>query len=75
MIQELLQPGDVLVVEDGTPLAGALSLQLPANCSVVCAGEIYASIGYATGALLGAVAATPDRRHILFTGDGSARTG
>ena len=32
---------------------------------------MWCSIGYATGALLGASLASPDRRHILLTGEGS----
>lgn len=70
-MQDMLRPGDVVVVEDGTSLAGALSLRLPQGCTYICAGEVWGSIGYTTGALLGTLAAAPDRRHILFTGDGS----
>lgn len=70
-MQGLLKPGDVVVVEDGTSLAGAIALRLPEGCTYICAGEVWGSIGYATGSLLGTLAAAPERRHVFFTGDGS----
>ena len=45
-------------------------LKLPPNCTFV--GSInWGSIGYSVGALLGALTAAPERRHMLFVGDGS----
>jgi indolepyruvate decarboxylase len=70
-MQGFLKPGDVVIVEDGTSLAGAGGLRLCAGCTFLCAGQVWGSIGYTTGALLGALLAAPGRRHILFTGDGS----
>jgi indolepyruvate decarboxylase len=70
-MQSFLREGDVIIVEDGTSLAGAGGLKLPAGCTFLCAGQVWGSIGYTTGALLGALLAAPGRRHILFTGDGS----
>jgi indolepyruvate decarboxylase len=70
-MQGFLRAGDVVIVEDGTSLAGAGGLRLPAGCTFLCAGQVWGSIGYTTGALLGAMLAAPGRRHILFTGDGS----
>jgi indolepyruvate decarboxylase len=68
-LQGYLRPGDVLYVDNGTSFV-LLGLQLPANCTFV--GSInWGSIGYSVGALLGAMTAAPDRRHILFVGDGS----
>jgi indolepyruvate decarboxylase len=68
-IQGYLQPGDVLYVDNGTSFV-ILGLKLPPNCTFV--GSInWGSIGYSVGALLGALTAAPDRRHILFIGDGS----
>ena len=68
-IQRYLQPGDVLYVDNGTSFA-ILGLKFPANCTFV--GSInWGSIGYSVGALLGAMTAAPDRRHILLIGDGS----
>jgi indolepyruvate decarboxylase len=68
-IQGYLRPGDVLVVEDGTSYA-SLGLRLPQGCTVV-AQAIWGSIGYTVGSLLGTLTAAPDRRHLLFVGDGS----
>jgi indolepyruvate decarboxylase len=68
-IQSYLQPGDVLYVDNGTSFS-VLGLKLPPNCTFI--GSInWGSIGYSVGALLGALTAAPDRRHILFIGDGS----
>lgn len=70
-IRGFLRPGDVLVVEDGTSSAALSEMTLPEDCTVITQAFIYTSIGYATPALLGAILATPERRHILLTGDGS----
>ncbi len=59
----------VLVAEDGTSYA-SLGLQLPPDCTFV-AQVIWGSIGYSVGSLLGTLTAAPDRRHLLFVGDGS----
>jgi indolepyruvate decarboxylase len=68
-IQGYLRPGDVLYVDNGTSFV-ILGLKLPPNCTFV--GSInWGSIGYAVGALLGALTAAPERRHLLFVGDGS----
>jgi indolepyruvate decarboxylase len=68
-IQHYVRSGDVLIAEDGTSYA-SLGLQLPPNCTVV-AQAIWGSIGYTVGSLLGTLTAAPDRRHLLFVGDGS----
>ena len=70
-MQEFVSPGDVLVVEDGTSLAGAGGLDLPRGATLVSQALVWGSIGYTTGALLGTLLAAPERRHLLFTGDGS----
>lgn len=70
-IRGFLRPGDVLVVEDGTASSALSEMSLPDNITVVTQAFTYCSIGYATAALLGAILATPGRRHILLTGDGS----
>jgi indolepyruvate decarboxylase len=70
-MQGFLRPGDVIVVEDGTSSAGCGRLTLPDDCTYITGAFVWCSIGYATGALLGAILATPGRRHILLTGDGS----
>jgi len=70
-VQNFLRPGDVIVVEDGTSSAGFGRLTLPDDCTHISGAFVWCSIGYATGALLGAILATPGRRHILLTGEGS----
>jgi indolepyruvate decarboxylase len=70
-MQSLLRPRDVIIVEDGTNVAGASALRLPEGCTYICAAQVWGAVGYTTGALLGTLAAAPERRHLLFTGDGS----
>ncbi|HEY2051380.1 MAG TPA: thiamine pyrophosphate-binding protein [Caulobacteraceae bacterium] len=68
-IQGYLRPGDVLYIDNGTAYS-ILGLKLPTGCSFI--GSInWGSIGYSVGALLGALTAAPQRRHLLFVGDGS----
>jgi indolepyruvate decarboxylase len=68
-IQGYIRSGDVLVAEDGTSYA-SFGLRLPPDCSFV-AQVIWGSIGYSVGSLLGTLTAAPERRHLLFVGDGS----
>lgn len=70
-IQNFLRPGDVIVVEDGASSAGFGRLTLPEGSTYITGAYVWCSIGYATGALLGAILASPGRRHILLTGEGS----
>jgi indolepyruvate decarboxylase len=70
-IQNFLHPGDVIVVEDGASSAGMGRLTLPENATYITGAFVWCSIGYATPALLGAILASPGRRHILLTGEGS----
>ena len=68
-IQGYLRAGDVLLVDNGTSYA-VFGLQLPPKCTFV--GSVnWGSIGYSVAALLGTLTAAPDRRHLLFVGDGS----
>jgi len=69
-MEKFLQPGDVIIAEDGTSNAGATEMRLPAGCSFVTQA-VWGSIGYTVGALLGTLCAAPNRRNILFIGDGS----
>ncbi len=70
LMQTFLRPSDVLIAEDGTSSAGATGLTLPDGCTFITQA-IWGSIGYSFGALLGTLLAAPDRRHVLFIGDGS----
>jgi indolepyruvate decarboxylase len=68
-MQRYLREGDVLFVDNGTSYA-LFGLKFPPNCTFV--GSVnWGSIGYSVGALLGTLTAAPERRHILFVGDGS----
>jgi indolepyruvate decarboxylase len=68
-IQDYLRPGDVIYVDNGTSFS-ILGLKLPPGCTFI--GSInWGSIGYSVGALLGALTAAPERRHVLLIGDGS----
>jgi indolepyruvate decarboxylase len=69
-MQSFLRPGDVIVAEDGTSIIGAGGLKLPEGCKFI-SQAVWGSIGYSVGALLGALMASPGRRHILFVGEGS----
>jgi indolepyruvate decarboxylase len=69
-MQEFIRPGDVIIAEDGTSIIGAGQITLPRGCTFV-SQAVWGTIGYATGALLGTLLAAPDRRHVLFTGEGS----
>jgi indolepyruvate decarboxylase len=68
-MQGYLREGDVLFVDNGTSYA-VFGLKFPPKCTFV--GSVnWGSIGYSVGALLGTLTAAPERRHILFVGDGS----
>src|SRR5262249_57771906 len=68
-MQGYLREGDVLFVDNGTSYA-LFGLKFPAKCTFV--GSVnWGSIGYSLGALLGTLTAAPQRRHLLFVGDGS----
>jgi indolepyruvate decarboxylase len=69
-IGRFVAPGDVVVAENGTSLAGLSRLKLPQGCSFV-SQPVWGAIGYTLPALLGTLLAAPDRRHLLFIGDGS----
>jgi len=71
-IQTFLQPGDILVVEQGTACFGAAQLNLPEGCDFI-AQPLWGSIGFTLPAALGAQIANPDRRVVLIIGDGSAQ--
>jgi indolepyruvate decarboxylase len=69
-MQGFIRPGDVIIAEDGTSIIGAAQMSLPDDCTFI-SQAVWGSIGYATAALLGALLAAPDRRHVLLTGEGS----
>ncbi|POF61529.1 pyruvate decarboxylase [Novacetimonas maltaceti] len=69
-IQTFLRQGDVVLADNGTSLVALTHMRLPARCHFV-SQPIWAAIGYTLPALLGSLNACPDRRHLLFIGDGS----
>jgi len=71
-MQAFLQPGDILVAEQGTACFGAAALTLPAGCRMLVQ-PLWGSIGYTLPAAFGAQVAEPDRRVVLLIGDGSAQ--
>jgi indolepyruvate decarboxylase len=69
-IGEFLRPGDVVAAENGTSLSGMLGVRLPANVTFI-AQALWGSIGYTLPATFGSLIGAPNRRHLLFIGDGS----
>lgn len=72
-LAKFLRPDDVVVVETGTSQVGFTGTALP-NPVTTWNQEVFGSIGYATGATVGAAVAQHEKggkRTILITGDGS----
>lgn len=69
-IAEFIRPGDILLAENGTPLSGITGTPLPDEVRVI-SQPVWGSIGYTLPATLGSALAAPERRHLLFIGDGS----
>ncbi|KAH9971927.1 pyruvate decarboxylase [Lactifluus volemus] len=73
-MSQFLCPEDVIVAETGTSNFGALEMSLPPK-SIYLSQILWGSIGWATGAAVGAALAARERqlkgRTLLFTGDGS----
>jgi len=68
--QRMLKDNDIVVVETGTLSYGMSQVRLPAGSEYI-SQQGWQSIGYATPAAFGACIAEPDRRVLLFTGEGS----
>ncbi|GGH21726.1 alpha-keto acid decarboxylase family protein [Paenibacillus segetis] len=68
--QQMLMEGDIIIAETGTLYNGLARVRLPHNVTYIAQGG-WESIGYATPSAFGACIAAPDRRVLLFTGDGS----
>ncbi|KAI0300389.1 thiamine diphosphate-binding protein [Russula brevipes] len=73
-ISQFIRPEDVVVTETGTSYFGALEMPLPAK-AVYLTQILWSSVGWATGAAVGAALAARERglkgRTLLFTGEGS----
>jgi TPP-dependent 2-oxoacid decarboxylase len=73
-ISRFLRPDDLILADQGTPLYGLLDVPLPSGAGLIVQ-QLWASIGYALPATLGAqLAAEPGRRTVLIIGDGSLQT-
>ncbi|MGL4722992.1 MAG: alpha-keto acid decarboxylase family protein [Scandinavium sp.] len=71
-LQQALQPGDIVLADQGTAAFGAASLVLPSDASLLVQ-PLWGSIGYTFPAAFGAQTAAPDRRVVLVIGDGAAQ--
>jgi indolepyruvate decarboxylase len=71
-VQDWLPASTTLAAEIGTALYGVLDLRLPPESDLIDQ-PVWSSIGYTLPAVLGAALARPDRRPVLFIGDGSAQ--
>jgi len=71
-MQTFLQPGDLILAEQGTAAFGAAALRLPSQAQLLVQ-PLWGSIGYTLPAAFGAQTADPARRVILIIGDGSAQ--
>lgn len=72
LIQDWVAPNTTVIAEAGTSFYGALDLELPADSDLL-GQPVWSSIGYTLPAVLGAGLAQPERRPVLFIGDGSAQ--
>ncbi|MDC4571296.1 thiamine pyrophosphate-binding protein [Acinetobacter baumannii] len=69
-ISGFLKEDDVIIGEVGTSNSALSGIKLPATAKYI-AQPLWGSIGYTLPALLGSLLAAPERRQILFIGDGS----
>lgn len=68
--QQMLKEEDIVVVETGTFYNGIAEVRLPSDVIYIGQGG-WQSIGYAIPSAFGAIMAVPERRVLLFTGDGA----
>lgn len=71
-LADALTSGDVVLADQGTAFYGMAGHRLPGGVSFI-GQPLWASIGYALPAALGAGCAAPNRRPILLIGDGAAQ--
>jgi alpha-keto-acid decarboxylase len=67
-----LAPGDIVVADQGTSFYGMGNQRLPPD-ALFLGQPLWASIGFALPALLGACLASPGSHGVLLTGDGAAQ--
>ncbi|MCS5736334.1 alpha-keto acid decarboxylase family protein [Herbiconiux daphne] len=71
-IQGWLRPGTTVIADAGTSFYGALDLVLPDESDLL-GQPVWSAIGYTIPATLGASIASPQKRSVLFVGDGAAQ--
>ena len=69
-LQEFMKENDILIAETGIIPQGVSQMKFPKNSELVTQ-ILWGSIGWATPATLGTCIASPNKRVILFTGEGS----
>ena len=69
-MSHFIKKDSLVIAETGVALFSAAELLLPKGATFI-GQAFYGSIGYTVGATLGACVAAPDRRAVLFVGDGS----
>jgi indolepyruvate decarboxylase len=69
-IEKFLQPGDVLITDTGTSFFASSNLRLPEGVTFI-GQPIWGSLGYALPGALGTCLALPQRRNLVFLGDGA----
>ncbi len=67
---QFFQEDDVVIAEAGTSNIGLGPQRFPDNVTFINS-PIWGSIGFTLPAALGSMLAAPNRRHVLFIGDGS----
>ena len=68
--ERFLRPNDIVVAETGTVSMGLGFTRMPTGATFYNQ-TLWGSIGWATPAAFGAAIAAPDRRVVLFTGEGA----
>lgn len=69
-VEKFIKPNDVVVTEAGTSMRGVKILDMPSGITII-SQPLWLSIGYSLPALFGSSLAQPNRRQVIFIGDGS----
>jgi indolepyruvate decarboxylase len=69
-IAGFLQPRDIITADSGTSFFALAGMPFPKDVTFI-GQPIWASIGYGLPAVLGSCLAAPNRRQLLFIGDGA----
>ncbi len=69
-IRHFLKEGDIIYAETGTASQALGAIPLPPNTTYV-ASLIWGAIGFTLPAVFGSLLAAPEKRQLLFIGDGS----